>query len=102
MARRIETSQIDANQLDTATPGPVKPRAGQGASRIAAFLVGIPGAFLLTGFLFFALLTLFGILVTPLIRLQSASFVIAGALILAAGLSIYLHRCFRRWMHPPR
>lgn len=75
--------------------------AGKHLSTGVRFILGILAGFALTGVLFFTLLALWSILAGPLVRMESASFVIVVALSASVGLSIWLCHRFRRWCGSP-
>ncbi|MFH2114607.1 MAG: hypothetical protein ABIJ86_08890 [Spirochaetota bacterium] len=86
-----------SNMLETSTAGNSQTGSGQTGSgnRIlvaARFMVGTLASFAITGVLFFFLLALWSILAGPFVRLQSASFVIVGALAASVVPGIWLWR----------
>jgi hypothetical protein len=48
--------------------------------------------------LFFALLSLWGIVVAPFVRLESASFLIVTVLAVSGGLTVLAYGAFSRWL----
>jgi hypothetical protein len=82
---------------ETSTTGTSQPVASlqKAGSRLAVagrFVTGTLVGFALTGVLFFMLLGLWSILAGPFVRLQSASFVIVVALVVAVVAAVWLYR----------